>query len=109
MNYHWSSDKRAWIKVQNKCIEVIRLQRLAYELPGSFTDPKKVIKSQVPVVNAQLKIDVPEGQYQISKESKERLKRERLIGSEYNNPHKRKGAWMRIAIEEWKIKDLEER
>ena len=73
-------------------MEIILLQRLAYELPDSFTDPKKVIKSQVPAVNAPIKMDVPEGQYQTANESKERLKRERLIGSEYNNPHKRKGA-----------------
>ena len=51
-----------------------------------------MIKSQVPAVNAPVKMDVPEGQYQTANESKERLKRERLIGSEYNNPHKRKGA-----------------
>jgi len=62
-------------------MEIILLQRLAYELPDSFTDPKKVIKSQVPAVNAPIKMDVPEGQYQTANESKERLKRERPIGS----------------------------
>ena len=48
-------------------------------MPDSFTDPK--IKSQVPVVNAPIKMDVPEGQYQTANEYKERLKRERPIGS----------------------------
>ena len=33
-------------------MEIILLQRLAYELPDSFTDHKKVIKSQVPAVDA---------------------------------------------------------
>lgn len=75
----------------NECMKIILLPRLAYELPDSFTDPKKVNKSQVSAVNAPVKINVPEGQYQTTNESKERLKRERLIGSEYNNPHKRKG------------------
>ena len=73
-------------------MEIIILQRLTYELPDSFTDHKKVIKSQVPAVNAPIKMDVPEGQYQTASESKERLKRERPIGSKYNNPLKRKGA-----------------
>ena len=61
-------------------MEIILLQRLAYELPSSFTDPKKVSKSQVPAVNAPIKMDVPKGQYQTGNESKEHLKRERPIG-----------------------------
>jgi len=36
-----------------------------------------VIKSQVPAVDAPIKMDVPEGHYQTANESKERLKRER--------------------------------
>ena len=78
-------------------MEIILLQRLAYELSNSFTDHKKVIKSQVPAVNTPIKMDVPEWQYQTASESKERLQRERPIGSKYNNPLKRKGAWMRMA------------
>ena len=68
-------------------MEIILLQRLAYELSDSFTDSKsqviksQVIKSQVPAVNALIKMDVPEGRYQTANESKERLKRERPIGS----------------------------
>lgn len=38
---------------------------------------KKVIKSQVPVLNASVKVDVLEGKYQTANESKERLKRDR--------------------------------
>ena len=73
-------------------MEIILLQRLAYELSDSFTDHKKVIKSQVPAVNAPVKMDVLKRQYQTANESKERLKRDRPIGSKYNNPRKRKGA-----------------
>uniref|UniRef100_A0A0D3CRE3 Uncharacterized protein n=1 Tax=Brassica oleracea var. oleracea TaxID=109376 RepID=A0A0D3CRE3_BRAOL len=63
-------------------MEIILLQRLAYELSG-FTDPKKVIKSQVPAVNAPIKLNVLEGHYQTTNESKERLKRERpILGKE---------------------------
>ena len=50
-------------------------------MPDSFTDHKKVIKPQVPVVDALIKMDVPEWQYQTANKSKERLKRERPIGS----------------------------
>ena len=42
-------------------MEIILLQRLAYELPDSFIDHKKVINSQVPYVNAPVKMDVREG------------------------------------------------
>ena len=73
-------------------MEIILLQRLAYELLDSFTDPKKVIQSQVPAVNAPITMDVSEGQYQTISESKERLERERPIGFKYNNPLKRKRA-----------------
>ena len=66
-------------------------------MPDSFTDHKKVIKSQVPAIDAPVKMDVPEGQYQTANESKERLKREGPIGSKWNNPRKIKRAWMRMA------------
>ena len=62
-------------------MEIILLQRLAYELPDSFSGPKKVIQSQVPTLNAPIKMSVSEGQYQTANESKERLKRDRPIGS----------------------------
>lgn len=32
-------------------MKIILLQRILYELPDSFTDPKKVIKSLLPAVN----------------------------------------------------------
>ena len=40
-----------------------------------------MIKSQVPAVDAPIKMYVPEGKYQTANEFKERLKRERPIGS----------------------------
>ena len=43
-------------------MEIILLQRLAYELQDSFTNHKKVIKSQVSAVDASVKMDVPKGQ-----------------------------------------------
>ena len=66
-------------------MEIILLQRLTYELPDSFIDPKKVIKSQVPAVNAPVKMNIPKGQFQTANESEERLKRDRPIGFKYNN------------------------
>ena len=36
---------------------------------------------------------VPEGHYQTANESKEHMNCNKLIGSKYNNPWKRKGAW----------------
>ena len=69
-------------------MEIILLQRLAYELPDSFIYPKKVIKSQVSAVNAPVKMNIPKGQFQTANESKDHLKRDRPIGSKYNNPRK---------------------
>ena len=40
--------------------KIIYLQSLANELPDAFSDPKKVIKSHIPAVNAPIKLDVPE-------------------------------------------------
>ena len=71
-------------------MEIIPLQRLAYELPDSFTGPKKVIKSQVPAVNVPIKMNIPKVQLQTANESKERLKRDTPIGSKYNNTRKKK-------------------
>ena len=62
-------------------------------MPDSLTDPKKVIKSQVPAVNAPVNIDVPEGQFQTANESKDHLKHDRPIGSKYNNPRKKEHEW----------------
>ena len=70
-------------------MEIIILQRLAYELPGSYTDLKKVIKSEVPAVNVPVKMNIPKGQFQTANESKERLKSDRPIGSKYNNSRKK--------------------
>ena len=77
-------------------------------MPDSLTDPKKVIKSQIPAVNAPANIDVPEGQFQTANESKDHLKRDRPIGSKYNNPRK-KSMNENGRIEEWNIKNLKKR
>ncbi|KAD6794515.1 hypothetical protein E3N88_05411 [Mikania micrantha] len=70
---------------------IIHLQRLANQLPDSFTDPKRVTKSHIPAVNAPIKISVTEGQPYIGNESNTRLKRGRPIGSKDKNPRKKKG------------------
>ena len=61
-------------------------------MPDAFTDPKRVTKSNVPAVNAHIRIDVPEGIHTTANESKARLKRGRPVGSKDKNPRKRKGA-----------------
>ncbi|KAJ9536411.1 hypothetical protein OSB04_un000403 [Centaurea solstitialis] len=71
---------------------IIHLQGLANQLPDTFTDPKRVTKSHVPAANAPIKIDVPEGQNNMSNESRARLKRGRPLGSKDKNPRKKKGA-----------------
>ncbi|KAJ9561391.1 hypothetical protein OSB04_006551 [Centaurea solstitialis] len=70
----------------------IYLQGLANQLPDTFTDPKRVTKSHVPAANAPIKIDVPEGQDNMSNESRARQKRGRPLGSNDKNPRKKKGA-----------------
>ncbi|KAJ9552242.1 hypothetical protein OSB04_016287 [Centaurea solstitialis] len=72
--------------------KIIHLQGLANQLPDTFTDPKRVTKSHVPTANAPIKIDVPEGQNNMSNESRARLKRGRPLGSKDKNPRKKKGA-----------------
>ncbi|XP_021843504.2 uncharacterized protein [Spinacia oleracea] len=72
--------------------KIIHLQSLANQLPDAFTDPNRVTKSHIPVVNAPIKIDVPAGQYQTASESIARMKHGRPIGSKDKNPRKRKGA-----------------
>lgn len=56
-------------------------------LPDASTDPNRVTKSHVPAVNAPVEMDVLEGQ-QTASESKDRLKRDRPIGSKDKNPRK---------------------
>ena len=41
---------------------IIHLQSIANQLPDAFTNLKRVIKSHIPVVNAPVRIDLPEGQ-----------------------------------------------
>ncbi|KAJ9539329.1 hypothetical protein OSB04_032062 [Centaurea solstitialis] len=72
--------------------KIIHLQGLANQLPDIFTDTKRVTKSHVPAANAPIKIDVPEGQNDMSNESRARLKRGRPLGSKDKNPRKKKGA-----------------
>ncbi|KAJ9542696.1 hypothetical protein OSB04_029202 [Centaurea solstitialis] len=71
---------------------IIHLQGLANQLPDTFTDPKRVTKSHVPAANAPIEIDVPEGQNNMSNESRAGLKRGRPLGSKDKNPRKKKGA-----------------
>ncbi|KAJ9547136.1 hypothetical protein OSB04_019679 [Centaurea solstitialis] len=72
--------------------KIIHLQGLANQLPDTFTDPKRVTKSHVLAANAPIKIDVLEGQNNMSNESRARLKRGRPLGSKDKNPRKKKGA-----------------
>ncbi|KAI3716045.1 hypothetical protein L6452_23090 [Arctium lappa] len=72
--------------------KIIHLQGLANQLPDAFTDPKKLTKSHVPAANAPVKIDIPKGQDNLSKESRARQKRGRPIGSKDKNPRKKRGA-----------------
>lgn len=41
--------------------KIVHLQRLANQLPNTFTDPKRVTKSDISVLNSPIRIDVPEG------------------------------------------------
>ena len=67
---------------------IIHVQNLANQLPDTFIDIKKVIKSHISVANAPTWIDVPERQ--LTNESQIHLKRERLIGSKDLTPQKRR-------------------
>ncbi|KAJ9542414.1 hypothetical protein OSB04_028920 [Centaurea solstitialis] len=88
LSYLDPQTKQCELKVQ----KIIHLQGLANQLPDTFTDPKRVTKSHVPAANAPIKIDVPEGQDNMSNESRARQKRGRPLGSKDKNPRKKKGA-----------------
>ncbi|KAJ9553648.1 hypothetical protein OSB04_017693 [Centaurea solstitialis] len=85
LSYLDPQTKQCELKVQ----KIIQLQRLANQLPDTFTDLKKVTKSHIPAANASIKINVPEGQ---NNKSRARQKRGRPLGSKDKNPRKKKGA-----------------
>ena len=67
--------------------KIIHLQSVANQMPDTFTDTKKVIKSYIPAANAPSKIEIP---IQQISESVLRQKRSRPIGSKDKNPRKTK-------------------
>ncbi|KAJ9547242.1 hypothetical protein OSB04_019785 [Centaurea solstitialis] len=75
-----------------KVQKTIHLQGLANQLPDTFTDPKRVTKSHIPAANAPIKLNVPEGQDNMSNEFRARQKRGRPLGYKDKNPRKKKGA-----------------
>ena len=85
MNYHFQVLDPRSIQCEIEVKKIIHLQNIAKQLPNAFTDPKRVTKSHVPAVNAQCRIDIPEGNNINSSESKARLKRGRLAGSKDKN------------------------
>ena len=80
--------KQSELEVQR----IIHLQDLADQLLDAFTDPDKVLKSHIPVVNAPAHIEIPIGDSgnAIAITSKPRLKRGRPIGSKDSFLKKRK-------------------
>ena len=58
MSYFDPRTKECELNVQ----KIIHLQRLVNQLPDTFTNSKKVIKSHVPAANAPIKVGVPVGQ-----------------------------------------------
>ena len=70
----------------NQKFKISFLQNLANQLPDVFIDTKKVTKSHIPAANTPARIDVPIGQ--LTNESKIRLKRDRLVGSNDVTPRK---------------------
>ena len=80
--------KKSELEVQR----IVHLQDLADQLPDAFTDPNKVLKSHIPVVNAPAHIEIPIGDSEnaIASTSKPRLKRGRPIRSKDYFPRKRK-------------------
>jgi hypothetical protein len=71
---------------------IIHLQSIANQLPNTFTDNKKIVKSHIPAANTPAKIEVPLGQSIniAANESKVHLKRGRPIGAKDKIPQKRK-------------------
>ncbi|XP_070010529.1 uncharacterized protein [Nicotiana sylvestris] len=84
-------DPRASI-CENEVQKIIHLQRIANQMPDTFTDLKRITKSHIPAENVPICIDVPVGQSSsvIANESKAWLKRGRPLGSKDRNPRKRK-------------------
>ncbi|KAJ9539142.1 LOW QUALITY PROTEIN: hypothetical protein OSB04_031875 [Centaurea solstitialis] len=80
LSYLDPQTKQCELKVQ----KIIQLQRLANQLPDTFTDLKK---SHVPAANAPIKINVPKGQ---NNKSRARQKRGRPLDSKDKNPRKKK-------------------
>ncbi|XP_031250274.1 uncharacterized protein LOC116108137 [Pistacia vera] len=69
--------------------QIMHLQNVANQLLYAFTDSKRVTISHIPVANALIWIDVPEGQLPIANESKTHLKCGRPVGSKDKNPRKK--------------------
>ena len=72
--------------------KIIHLQKIANQMPDTFTDLKRITKSHLPAENVPIQIDVPKGPSTsvIANESKTHLKRGRPLGSKDQNPRKRK-------------------
>ena len=65
---------------------IVHLQNIVNQLSDAFTDPKRVTKSHVVVVNAPIKIYVPKGKNTTENESKTSFKCRRLAGFNDKNP-----------------------
>src|SRR5690606_25696108 len=81
------------------------MQQLANQLPDSFADSKRVIKSHIPAANAPVRIVVQEGHNQEATVSNPRLKRGRPPGSTDMQPRKVKGAKTKVGIPDLVVTD----
>jgi hypothetical protein len=81
---------------------IIHLQSIVNQLPDTFTDNKKIVKSYIPSANTPVKIEVLVGQSinTTANESKARLKRGRPIGAKDKIPRKRKAQGNEISAPE---------
>ena len=80
---------------------IIHLQDLADQLPDTFTDPNKVLKSHIPAVNAPAHVEIPIGDSgnAIASTSKPCLKQGRSIRSKDSFPRKRKSNKLLTPVE----------
>ncbi|GJX81848.1 retrovirus-related pol polyprotein from transposon TNT 1-94 [Tanacetum coccineum] len=72
--------------------KIMHMQEIVNQLPDAFTDPKRVTKSYIPVVNAPARVEIPDvkSDDKVTQKSKACLKRGRPVVTKDKNPRKRK-------------------
>jgi len=83
----WPKYKSKWTQSSKNC-SFAKNNKIANQLPDTFTDTQKITKSHIPAENTPSQIDIPEGQHDNT--SKACLKYGSHAGLKGKNPQKKK-------------------